>query len=82
MEKRINEMNLPAASVNEPLFGMNVNCPDVQKPIIDAIEALSKYGPSREFALVKTKLHEALFWLKAAERGEFSAPQPAAGTGA
>jgi hypothetical protein len=47
-----------------------VNNPDIQDPIVKAIEAAKKAGPSKEFSMVVTKLQEALLWLKAAERGD------------
>ena len=51
-------------------MGMEHNTPKVQKAIETAICELKGVGPSREYSMVKTKLHEALLWLKAAERGD------------
>lgn len=53
-----------------PLMGMTVNNPNVQEPLEQALAAVKTCGPSREFSLVRTKIEEALLWLKAAERGD------------
>jgi len=53
------------------LLGMNLNNPAVQCPLEAALFAVKKCGPSREFSIVRTKIEEALLWLKAAERGDW-----------
>lgn len=46
----------------------------VRSPVMDAVKAAlerqSEATPSREMALVKTKLQEALFWASQAENPE------------
>lgn len=61
---------LAAPGSLRPLMGLTVSNPGVQGPLMEALDKVKGCGPSREFSLVRTKIEEALLWLKAAERGD------------
>lgn len=64
------ELALPLDAIG--VLGLHIGNPSVQRPLEQALAAVKKCGPSREFSIVRQKIEEAILWLKAAERAEFT----------